>query len=118
MKHQSLGESLLPARRVGGFLLALVCAAALSGCADDDNNPTPATLGSLNVTVNRDSATVVVSGPNNFSKTFTGNQFLADLTPGQFVAKASAAGRAPSSRRTVWRATGGIAVTSDIISAA
>ena len=93
MKHQSLGESLLPARGVGGFLLALVCAAALSGCADDNNtDPTPATVGSLNVSVNRESATVVVTGPNNFSQTFTGNQFLANLTPGQYAAVASADG--------------------------
>ncbi len=94
MKHQSLGKFLLSTRTLGGFLLALVCAASLSGCAEDDDNtdPTPATVGSLNVNVSRDSATVVVTGPNNFSQTFTGNQLLADLTPGQYAAVASDAG--------------------------
>ena len=79
-------------RRIGGLLAALACAVALSGCNDDDNNPTPSTVGSLNVNVNPWSATVVVTGPSSFTQTFTGNQLLANLTPGQYTASATAPG--------------------------
>lgn len=48
------------------------------------------TTGALNVTVNPASAVVVVTGPGNFTQTFTGNQMLADLAPGQYFAEATA----------------------------
>ncbi|RJO66297.1 MAG: hypothetical protein C4523_13055, partial [Myxococcales bacterium] len=74
-----------------GFLLALVGALLLAGCggdtASDNTLPTP-TVGSLNVNVNPADATVVVSGPESFTQTFTGNQLLIDLKPGQYAANA------------------------------
>ncbi len=51
-----------------------------------------ATSGSLNVNVSPSTATVVVTGPDGFSETFTGNQFLTDLDPGQYIATANLAG--------------------------
>ena len=47
-------------------------------------------VGALNVTVNPESAVVVVTGPDNFTQTFTGNQMLANLAPGQYLAAATA----------------------------
>lgn len=81
-----------------GLLVALVCAVALAGCSGDDGdnvtiNQVPvATVGSLNVNVTPASATVVVTGPEAFSQTFTGNQLLTDLAPGQYEAAATAPG--------------------------
>ncbi|OGQ46554.1 MAG: hypothetical protein A3I05_02865 [Deltaproteobacteria bacterium RIFCSPLOWO2_02_FULL_44_10] len=48
------------------------------------------TVGSLNINVYPSSATVVVTGPDGFTQTFTGNQLLIDLAPGQYVATATA----------------------------
>lgn len=82
-------------RGIGGLLVALVCAVALFGCAGDEttvNQLPPPTTGSLNVTVNPASAEVVVTGPESYTQTFTGNQFLTDLAPGQYTAKATAPG--------------------------
>jgi len=52
----------------------------------------PPTTGSLNVTVDPESANVVVTGPGNFTETFTGSRMLDDLAPGQYLAKATATG--------------------------
>lgn len=81
-------------RKIMLLLVTFVCAMALFGCGDDTTtyeNPTP-TLGSLNVSVNPASATVVVTGPGSFTQTFIGNQLLADLEPGQYTAEATATG--------------------------
>ena len=50
------------------------------------------TLGSLNVNVNPAAATVLVTGPGGYTKTFNGNQFLTDLAPGQYTVAATAPG--------------------------
>lgn len=60
----------------------------LGGCPQVPSTGT----GSLNVTVNPESAVVVVTGPANFTRTFTGNQVLADLASGQYLAEATAIG--------------------------
>jgi uncharacterized repeat protein (TIGR01451 family) len=68
---------------------------ALFGCATKDETTviqTPSTVASLNVNVNPASAEVVVTGPESFTQTFTGNRFLTDLEPGQYTAKATAPG--------------------------
>lgn len=80
-------------RGIGALFLIFVCFATFFGCNDDKTiiqETPPATLGSLNVNVNPASATVVVTGPESFMETFTGNQFLADLEPGEYTADASA----------------------------
>lgn len=48
------------------------------------------TVGALNVSVSPASAVTVVTGPGDFSQTFTGNQLLVDLVPGQYLAESSA----------------------------
>jgi carbon monoxide dehydrogenase subunit G len=53
---------------------------------------TTKTVGSLNVNVNPAAASVIVTGPENFSQVFTGNQFLTDLVPGQYAAEATSPG--------------------------
>jgi uncharacterized repeat protein (TIGR01451 family) len=53
---------------------------------------TDPTVGSLNVNVNPPSAAVVVTGPASFTKSFTGNQLLANLAPGQYQVQATAPG--------------------------
>jgi uncharacterized repeat protein (TIGR01451 family) len=66
-----------------------------SGCAGDTtfgNQFPPLPLGSLDVSVNPASATVVVMGQENFKQTFTGNFFITDLAPGQYRATVSAPG--------------------------
>ena len=96
-------SSLGGARGIGILFIALLCALGLFGCSDDCtgdcNDPagtttiyrnTPATTGALNVNVNPASATVVVTGPGGFTQTFTGNQMLPDLAPGQYMADATA----------------------------
>jgi uncharacterized repeat protein (TIGR01451 family) len=60
----------------------------LGGCPQDPSTRT----GILNVTVNPESAVVVVTGPANFTRTFTGNQVLSDLASGQYLAEATATG--------------------------
>ena len=50
------------------------------------------TVGALNISVNPAAATVVVTGPSSFSQTFTGNQFINNLAPGTYTAKATAPG--------------------------
>ncbi len=87
-----------PVNRIGGCLVALACAAALSGCAGKDTTttttvaPPPATTGSLNVNVTPASAAVAVTGPASFTQAFTGNHLLSELAPGQYTAKATAPG--------------------------
>lgn len=84
----------------GGLLIALVCVVALFGCkgkSDTTNNTTTitaptSTLGALNVNVTPASATVVMTGPSSYAKTFSGSQLLADLEPGQYTASATATG--------------------------
>jgi uncharacterized repeat protein (TIGR01451 family) len=78
-----------------GLLAALTCAVALSGCPADKTTivePPVATLGSLNVNANPSSSAVIVTGPQSFSRSFTGNQFIPDLVPGQYTASATALG--------------------------
>ena len=58
----------------------------------DTTTATAATLGALNINVTPATASVVMAGPNSYSKTFTGNQFLVDLKPGQYTATATASG--------------------------
>jgi len=82
---------------IRGLLLALICAAALfvSGCSKDGdtiNQVATPTTGTLNVTVNPPSTTVVVTGPSSFTQTFSGNNNLTNLEPGLYTAKASAPG--------------------------
>ena len=80
---------------IWGLLVALVFAVALSGCGDDKttiNQVPTSTVGSLNVNVNPVTATVVVAGPDSYTQTFTGNQLLTDLAPGQYTATATASG--------------------------
>ena len=74
-------------KRLGVMTAALLVAVVLfvSGCPQNVST----TTGALNVTVNPASAVVVVTGPGNFTQTFTGNQMLADLPPGQYLAKAT-----------------------------
>ncbi len=80
------------------LFVALMCVAALSGCSGDDKTttviqelPTP-TTGSLNVNVTPASSTVIVTGPEAFTQTFTGNQLLTDLVPGVYTTTATATG--------------------------
>jgi len=78
---------------IGMLIVVLVLAAALIGCNDDsdcNDSEADATVGSLNINVSPASATVIVTGPESFTETFTGNQFLADLEPGIYTADASA----------------------------
>lgn len=97
------GSSVSRIRGIGVILLALVCAFALFGCDDCDDDVTKCTnctttgtvtgsptLGDLNIQVNPAAATVVVTGPSAFSQTFTGNQLLIDLEPGQYTVSATA----------------------------
>jgi hypothetical protein len=81
---------------IWGLLVALMCLTALVGCSGDDKTviqelPT-ATTGSLNVNVSPAAATVVVTGPEAFTQTFTGNQLLTGLAPGVYTATATATG--------------------------
>jgi hypothetical protein len=78
----------------GGILIALICVTTLFGCGGGDtvNNISQATSAALNIQVNPASTTVVVSGPDSYSQTFTGNQILTDLTPGEYTANATAPG--------------------------
>ncbi len=97
-KYTRTRRSAFLTRGIGGLLVALVCAVTLFGCKGSTNNntyinPSP-TAGSLNVNVNPVSAAVVVTGPASFTKSFTGNQLLTDLTPGQYTATATATGYA------------------------
>ena len=73
--------------------VALLVAVALFGSGCPRN-----TTGALNVTVNPSSAEVVVTGPDNFTQTFTGSQILVDLAPGQYLAEATATGFYDDSR--------------------
>jgi uncharacterized repeat protein (TIGR01451 family) len=79
---------------IGGFLIALICVAALFGCGggDDTINNISQAGTALNIQVNPASTTVVVTGPDSYSQTFTGNQILTDLTPGDYAANATAPG--------------------------
>ena len=75
-------------KRIWVMNAALLFAVVLFGSGCPSNPST--TTGALNVTVNPASAVVVVTGPGNFTQTFTGNQMLADLAPGQYLAEATA----------------------------
>lgn len=75
-------------KRIAVMNAALLFAVVLFGSGCPPNPST--TTGALNVTVNPASAVVVVTGPGNFTQTFTGNQMLADLAPGQYLAEATA----------------------------
>lgn len=81
---------------IGGLIVALVVSLAFFGCKGDTTNNTqsaPAsTVGALNVTVTPASAEVVVTGPSAFTQSFTGNQFIGGLEPGDFTAQASEPG--------------------------
>ncbi len=81
---------------IWGYFFALVCVLTLAGCGGDEDksvtNISEASSAALNVQVNPASAVVVVTGPDSFSQTFTGNQILTDLTPGSYSANASATG--------------------------
>jgi len=87
------------------ILVALVCALAFFGCNGDDgakdttggdtttgSDIPPSTVGALNIIVNPSSANVVVTGPNDFTQTFTGNQLLTNLVPGEYTVTGTAAG--------------------------
>ncbi len=84
--------------RSGGLFIALACAAALSACSGKDTTttttiePPPPTVGSLNVNVNPPSATVIVTGPASYTKTFIGDRLIVDLAPGEYTASGSAPG--------------------------
>ena len=105
MKRCSRTLRYLPfAQGLGVLFMALVCIVALSGCGGGTNSQAAAptadplvqaadsTLGSLNVTVVPATATTVVTGPASFTQTFTGNQFLTNLVPGQYTVAATATG--------------------------
>ncbi len=84
---------------IGVYLAALLilCAVAFLGCSDDGDTKNtyvdpPETLGYLNVNVNPESTDVVVTGPDGFSQTFTGNQLLTELEPGQYATSGTADG--------------------------
>ncbi|MCR4332136.1 MAG: DUF11 domain-containing protein, partial [Sulfuricaulis sp.] len=79
--------------------MALVCAVALFGCSGGGGSspaaaqPVPgATTGVLNVAVNPAVATVLVTGPESYTQTFTGNQSLLNLPPGEYTLTATAPG--------------------------
>ncbi len=77
--------------------LLILCAVAFLGCSDDGDTTNvyevpPATVGYLNVNVSPPSTKVVVTGPDDFSQTFTGNQLLTDLEPGQYLISGTAPG--------------------------
>ncbi|RJP47781.1 MAG: DUF11 domain-containing protein [Desulfobacteraceae bacterium] len=78
--------------RIVVLSLMCLCAASLMGCNDDDckKDGVNATVGSLNINATPASATVVVTGPDGFTETFTGNQFLSDLEPGEYRVDVSA----------------------------
>src|SRR3989339_695638 len=78
-----------------GLLLLLVFALPFYSCNDDNDETATegdATLGSLTISVTPATASVVIAGPDSYSKTFTGNLFIADLKPGQYTASATASG--------------------------
>lgn len=95
MNRQSQTLSAPNVRHQAGWLLvALICVAALFGCSDDVTeitNVNPSAT-SLNVNVNPASAAVVVTGPDSFTQSFTGNQLLSGLTPGIYTVAATAPG--------------------------
>jgi uncharacterized repeat protein (TIGR01451 family) len=85
------GMRLLIASILFLFAAVLVGCNDDSGCSDGNcNDGTNATTGALNLNVTPASTTVVVTGPGNFTQTFTGNQFLPNLAPGVYTADASA----------------------------
>jgi len=95
MKHSLFSGDLLSGGRLAALFIALSCGAALPACAEDNDPntiPDATTVGALNVNVNREAAIVVVTGPAGYSQTFSGNQLLFDLVPGQYVASATADG--------------------------
>jgi hypothetical protein len=80
---------------IGGLLVALVCAVTLAGCASEpmsDSQLQATGAGSLALNVNPDSARIVVTDLENYTKTFTGNFVINDLAPGQYMATVSAKG--------------------------
>jgi uncharacterized repeat protein (TIGR01451 family) len=78
------------------LILASAFALAFYGCTagsdgkDGADAPTPtvpvSTVGSLSINVTPATAEVVVTGPDSYSTSFTGNQMLSDLAPGQYIA--------------------------------
>lgn len=88
-------ENRAPSRKGGliGLCVAMLIGALVPACGDS-NDPvvvTP-TTGALNVNVNPSDAAIVVTGPGGYTKSFTGNQLLVTLTPGQYSATATADG--------------------------
>lgn len=79
---------------VGWLFVTLLCLAALFGCSEDTTEVTNVypSATSLNVNVNPASATVVVTGPDSYTQTFTGNQLLSGLTEGVYNVDATAPG--------------------------
>ena len=57
-----------------------------------DTTTASAALGALNININPPSATVLVTGPDDYEQNFTGNRLLIDLKQGEYRAKASAPG--------------------------
>jgi uncharacterized repeat protein (TIGR01451 family) len=87
-KEMSNMKTFIQGKRIGVMTAALLFAAVLfvSGCPQNAST----TTGALNVNVNPASAVVVVTGAGKVMQTFTGNQMLADLAPGQYIVKATA----------------------------
>lgn len=75
-----------------GLLTALLCFSVIASCGDDDDPAVTPTTGALNINVTPGTAEVVVTGPNSYSTTFTGNKLLTRLSPGQYSAAATAPG--------------------------
>ncbi len=84
----------------GAASLLLFVACDWSGSVSGDNETPAPTVGALNMSVNPASATVSVTGPEGFAKSFTGNQMLVNLKPGQYAAAASAPGFANGAAQT------------------
>jgi len=87
-KHKEISnmKRFIQRKRIWVMSAALLFAVLVFGAGCNRNT------GALNVTVNPASAVVVVTGPDNFTQTFTGNQLLIDLAPGQYLAEATATG--------------------------
>ncbi len=93
MRHILKKTLVSPRGSIAGLLTAILGGLSAFGCANDDADPTPvATLGALNINVSPTSADVVVTGPANYSKSFSGNQLLVNLAPGTYAATANAPG--------------------------